>query len=169
MTIKQRSLVLAVAFAGLFVGMVAWFATQPSTSTAAKPSAASVAGPQTNFGFSKAVQARIDQLNQELDTCLLANGAKRVALERGWTYTNPGGDPAAACAGVQARVNAYADSEEYRQAVEAVMPAVHAYSACLEREGAAATQGSPTAAQEVTHARAQLACGATPEDTVAGG
>jgi hypothetical protein len=176
MSRRQVSVLLAVASSALVVGLLAWFAGQPSASgarqlTASSSSAAAASpGPRDNFGFSKAVQARVDSLNAELDQCLLGNGAKRIPLERGWTYTDPGGRPSAACTDAQARVNSYANSEEYRQAVAAVLPAVQAYSECLQDNGVAqASHGVATAAEKAAVARAHLACGGSEEDIAAAG
>lgn len=57
------------------------------------------------------VRARIDTLNDQLDSCLIHHGATRVQLGRGWTYRDPGLIASAACAVQQEAVNAYANSK----------------------------------------------------------
>lgn len=141
-------------------------AAVPAAGTSAKSAAGA-----TSFGFSAAVQAKIDRLNAELDRCLLSNGAERVSLgSGGWTYTDPGGLPSAACAAVQSRINAYANSAEMRAAVAAVLPAVEARRACLERQGVPlASHGSLTAKEQAALGRAHVACGGSAADAVPAG
>ncbi len=159
MSLKRKSVFVSVVGAALLIGLIA-----------AGSAAVRTAGPRDNFGFSQAVQAKINRLNAQLDACLLAHGAQRVSLGKGWTYTDPGGQPSAACAGVQERVNSYADSDEYRQAVAAVLPAVQAYSDCLQQQGVPqASHGAPSATERGARVDAVLACGGRAEDAVAGG
>jgi hypothetical protein len=172
---SRKPLLLVLALALLAVAALAGgklanssSAARPNQAPAKKLAPAAAATPKNNFGFSKAVQAKIDRLNDDLDSCLLAHGARRVALAGGgWTYTDPGGRPSAACAAVQARVNAYADSPDVRAAAAAVMPAVEAYARCLEAHGVArSVHGPTTAAEQAARAKAHVACGGSAADAI---
>src|SRR5919109_205403 len=102
MAFRTRSTItLGVVLGLLVIAFSAWAASQSSASTTGARVSATTAGPSANFGFSKAVQAKIDRLNAELERCLLAHGAQRVPLAGGgWTYTDPGARPSSACAHV---------------------------------------------------------------------
>lgn len=183
---KTKSLLLPVTvLLTLVVAVVIWQLTGSSPAAAgstqalAKPTAAvpaaatsaKSAGGTSSFGFSAAVQAKIDRLNAELDRCLVSNGAERLPLgATGWTYTDPGGRPSAACAAVQNRINAYANSAEMRAAVAAVLPAVEARRACLERQGVPlVSHGSLTAVEKAAIAKAHIACGGSATDAIPAG
>jgi hypothetical protein len=161
---------LAATLAGALVMSFAGTSSAREGSSAASQRAARTPGPASNFGFSATVQAKIDRLNAQLDACLIAHGAQRVSLGKGWTYSDPGGKASTACANVQSRINAYVDSAEYRQAVAAVLPAVRAYSDCLQRQGISqAAHGASTAAERAARRNAILACGGSAKDAVPGG
>lgn len=175
MSLRLRgALTGSIVLGFIVISVLVWAASRSEASTASNASSAKApatsAGPSNNFGFSKAVQAKINRLNAELERCLLAHGAERVPLEGGgWTYTDPGGRPSAACAQAQSRVNAYADSEEYQAAVAAVLPAVEAYAACLARQGVSARHGPLSADEQATLVKAHVACGGSAEDAAASG
>lgn len=174
MSFRNRGAVITAVVLAL-VGL-AFLGSSTGQSAASAPrgpssSAAAASRPSNDFGFSPAVQAKIDRLNAELDRCLLAQGAERVPLAGGgWTYTDPGARPSRGCAEVQSRVNAYAASEEYRAAVAAVLPAVQAYAACLARQGVAeAERAARTPEEQSAQAKAHIACGGTAADATAAG
>lgn len=175
MSLRMRSALTAGFVMGLVaIAVLVWSASHSAASTAGNHSASlaspSVAGPSNNFGFSKAVQTKIDRLNAELERCLLTHGAERVSRAGGgWTYTDPAGRPSGACARVQTRVNAFADSGEYQAAVAEVRPAVEAYASCLARQGVSSVHGTRTADEQAELARAHAACGGTAENTNASG
>lgn len=176
MSLKVRSTVIVGMVSGLVaVTFLVWAASQSAASATGggQPSSqasTAPAGPSNNFGFSRAVQTKIDRLNAQLERCLLAQGAERVPLAgSGWTYTDPGGRPSNACANVQERVNAFADSAEYQAAVAEVLPAVEAYAACLDRNGVSAEHGSRSGDEQAALARAHVACGGTAEAATASG
>lgn len=117
-----------------------------------------------------AVQSKINGLNNALDRCLVGHGAQRVGLPAGgWTYTDPEGVPSAACATVQAQVNAYADSAEYRAAAAAAMQASQQYANCLARHGVGAVHGARTPDEQKALVAAHIACGGTAQNAVAAG
>lgn len=163
---KTGVLFAATALLVVVAAIVLWqLAASSPAAAGAKP-----ASQAAKFGFPAAVQAKIDRLNADLDDCLLANGADRLPLgANGWTYTDPGGRPSAACVAVQARVNAYANSAEMRAAVASVMPAVEAYSRCLEKQGVSRASHGASVSDQATRARAHVACGGTEADAVPAG
>jgi hypothetical protein len=123
------------------------------------------------LNYSPAVRAKIDRLNNSLDSCLLRNGATRIVAGRGWTYNDPRGAAGKACSGEQNAVNTYANSAEMRQANQELAPALRAYSACMQKHGIANAYhvGVPTPTAAVLNA-ANIACGGpTSTPTTAGG
>lgn len=120
------------------------------------------------LNYPPSIRAKIGSLNATLDSCLIGNGAQRVALGRGWTYDDPGLRASKACSGEQDAVNTFANSQEMREANEALAPALNAYWTCMEGHGIEKFYPVTAPAPRSAINAASSSCGA-PSSGVAGG
>jgi hypothetical protein len=82
------------------------------------------------------IAAKIDSLNNALDSCYRANGATKTSIPQGgWTYDDPNGTATAACSAQQNAVNAFANSATLTALGQAAAPLVSVFSSCLRASG----------------------------------
>ena len=99
------------------------------------------------------IAGTIGRLNDALDSCYLAHGAKHVPFENGgFSYSDPTGSAKAACALEQGAVNDYAESDEMKGFSRGVQPLEDTFWGCLSKAGVAAQQGGTGTAPDTRSA-----------------
>lgn len=91
-----------------------------------------------------AIQAKIDSLNATAGQCLEAHGARRVDIQDGFYYDDPGDVGKKACAAELGQIDSYVDSPEVGAAGKASYQLYLRYSSCLV--AVVGTVGTPSAA-----------------------